>query len=80
MISCSRTGDKVLAEMVHNITEKGNEIYLFGAILRDTNEAIKHFSLETVWLELIKHMPTLTKLLIGLLPTANSEKNKHLIS
>ena len=33
------------------------------SILRDTVEGVKHFSWETVWLELSKNMPTLISLL-----------------
>ena len=43
------------------------------SILRDSIEAVKHFSWETVWLELCKMLPTLMSLLMELVrhPTDN---------
>ena len=46
----------------------------YDSCLRDTLEAVKHFSWETVWLELLKKMPTLMSLLTNLVPRATERK------
>jgi L1 cell adhesion molecule like protein len=43
------------------------------SILRDMHEGVKYFSWETVWLELLRELPTLMKLLITLLPRYGSK-------
>ena len=46
-----------------------------GSILRDTNEAVKRFSWETVMLELQKNVPTLIKFLQLLVPNLLRESH-----
>lgn len=44
------------------------------SILRDSVEAVKRFSWETVWLELSRNIPTLMPLLTQLIPRASQKK------
>lgn len=44
------------------------------SILRDSVEAVKRFSWETVWLELSRNVPTLMSLLSQLIPGASHKK------
>lgn len=44
------------------------------SILLDNHEAVKHFSWQTVWMELNKEMPLLMKLLSGLVSNAEEKK------
>ncbi len=44
------------------------------SILRDTIEAVKHFSWQTVWLELTQKIPTLMSLLSHLIPKPDEHK------
>ena len=46
-----------------------------NSILRDSHEAVKNFSWETIWLELQLKVPTLVNLLEQLLP----KSSKHLL-
>ena len=39
-----------------------------NSLLRDTNEAVRQFSWETVWLEMMRDVPTLTKFFMKLIP------------
>ena len=49
---------KVIKQEIHSICSLEHD-----SILRDNIEAVKHFSWETVWLELQNKMPTLLQLL-----------------
>ena len=64
------TSEHVLNGVVRKI--KG-ELKLMGSqqhnsLLRDTNEAVRQFSWETVWLEMMRDVPTLTKFFMKLIP------------
>ena len=56
----SKVADKIREDMKHVCTTDHD------SILRDSNDAIKHFNWETVRLELVKRMPTLMSLLTPL--------------
>ena len=64
------TFEHVLYSVVKNIKTELKHIGSLdhNSILRDTNEGVRQFSWETVWLELNKNVPTLMKFLIKLLP------------
>ena len=49
-------------------------MFLLKLILKDGNEAVKFFSWETVWLELLNDMPTLINLLGYLISDPNKSK------
>lgn len=65
MVESSRTSQQVVVQMGRKIRNEMEEICSRGhdSILRDSNEAVKRFSWETVWLELLNKMPTLMNLL-----------------
>ena len=44
------------------------------SILKDWYEAVKHFSWETVWVELTTNVPTLMKILSALVPNPDDNK------
>ena len=55
----------VIVEMAKKIRHEMKDIcsHKHDSILRDDNEGVRHFSWETVWLELLDKMPTLMNLL-----------------
>ena len=69
IVSCSRTSDMVLIEVARCIRRGMKAICSerHDSVLRDTYEGVKRFSWKTVWLELLKNMPTLVKLLVAIL-------------
>ncbi len=71
--------DKVIMEIARKIRSETKSISsaTHDSILLDPIEAVKHFSWETVWLELKNKMPTLLKLLQ--LVITNPSKKKPLI-
>ena len=77
LASCSRTSNKVLMDVARGIRKeiKGICSENHNSVLRDTYEGVKHFSWETVWLELLKQVPTLIKLLITILPDHKQSRN-----
>ena len=76
------TFEHILDRLVKNIK---NELKFIGSlhhnsILRDTNEAVRQFSWETIWLELLNNIPILTKFFTKLLPKAGKPLLCFLIS
>ena len=67
---CRVMSSKMLLEITRKIRKElqGMSSDDHGSILRDTNEAVKRFSWETVILELQKNVPTLMKFLQLLVP------------
>ena len=63
-------------EIISNIRKEIKEICStdHDSILGDNHEAVKNFSWTTVWLELVQKMPTLMKLLSGVVNNAESHK------
>ena len=47
----------------------------YSSILRDSNEGVKQFNWETIWLELLQKMPTLLNLLACLVKDPNKSKS-----
>ena len=77
IVSCSRTSDKVLTEVARCIRREMKAICSerHDSVLRDTYEGVKRFSWKTVWLELLKNMPTLVKLLVAILSKRNQSND-----
>lgn len=65
VVTSSITSDKVLREIAKIIKEemRGLASVEQDTILRDTIEAVKHFSWDTVFMELKEKVPTLIRLL-----------------
>ena len=70
VVSSARTKNCVIAEMSQLIKKEMKNICSesHDSVIRDSQEGIKHFSWDTIWLELVSHMPTLVKLLSTLCP------------
>ena len=67
---------KIIAEISRKVTSEmkkfsSNET---DSLLRDTNEAVKHFSWRTVYLEMKRHIPTLINLLSSIVPCAGERE------
>lgn len=65
MMRTPSTLDRLIPEMAKKIRNEMKSLASLDhdSILRDDIEALKHFSWETVYLELEKNVPTLIKLL-----------------
>ena len=76
VVQSSRTSDKVLTELGRKIKNEIKFIcsYEHDSILNDGHEGVKHFSWETVWLELLLNVPTLMKLLCCLVNKPEDKK------
>ena len=79
MMKSDITLDKMLVQLAQKIRSEMKVISSddHDSLLLDSIEAVKHFSWETIWLELQNKMPTLIKLLE--LVITNSSKKKSLI-
>ena len=79
VVKSPQTAEKILQEFVIKIKKEIIEICskTNDSILRDSNEAVQHFSWETIWLELCSKMPTLVELLSNLV--SNHMESKPLI-
>ena len=79
IVNADCTKDIVLADVVRNLKQEMKHICSSNhdSILLDNHEAIKHFSWETIWMELNKEVPTLMKLLTGI--TSSSLENKPML-
>ena len=79
MMKSDVTSDKMLVQLAQKIRSEMKAISSddYDSVLLDSNEAVKHFSWETIWLELQNKMPTLIKLLE--LVITNSSKKKSLV-
>ena len=77
VVSSLRTADSVVATVSQSIRKEIKHIMSLehDSILKDSTEAVRRFSWETVWLELTNEVPTLMKLLATLLPNDKSSRN-----
>lgn len=75
-ITSPRTSKALLSQLALKIKKEMKELSSdkHDSILRDTNEAVKQFSWETVSLELYKMIPTLMTLLALLVPNPDNYK------
>lgn len=71
-----RTGQYILNQVIRSIKKEIKAIcsLTHDSILRDDKEALKYFSWETVWLELLPNVPTLLKILSALVPNPEDDK------
>lgn len=74
MVHSDRARSRVITEVIKHIQNEMKAICSdkHDSILRDSIDGIKQFSWNTVWVEMITKMPTLMKLLSGLLPSSSS--------
>ena len=71
-----RMGNQIIADIIRIVRKEMKELSSesHSSILRDTFEAVKRFSWETVWMELVNKVPTLMKILSGLVPQPSEDK------
>ena len=79
IVRSPRTSDKVICEVAHVINNemKTTSSLEHNSILRCSNNTLKEFSWEMIWVELVKSAPTLMKFLSCLV--CRVEDNKTLI-
>ena len=77
LVSSPRTSDHVISNICQTIHKETKRICSIShdSILRDTHEAVKSFSWQTVFLELKNNMPTLMKISGALIPDHKSNKS-----
>jgi len=82
VVSSPRTSDLVISNICHTIHREMKNICSLShdSILRDSHERVKHFSWQTVFLELKSNMPTLIKLLAAIIPDHKSKSMICLIA
>ena len=70
IVKSDTTFDKLIAETARKIKLEMKKFSSdeTDSLLRDTYEAVKHFSWRTVYLEMQRHLPTLVSLLAGIIP------------
>ena len=78
-VKSAPTSDKVMREVARKIKKEMNDIATseHDSILRDTVEAVKHFSWDTVTIELQMKTPTLMQLLHSLVRNPAKSKTYH---
>lgn len=76
LVNSPRTSESVITNISLRIKREMKAISSDAqdSVLRDTIEALKHFSWETVWLELNQNIPTLMSLLSQLIPNPTEHK------
>ena len=75
MVNSKTTSQHVVTSLSQQIRKEMNEICSADhhSILRESYEAVKRFSWESIWLEYQAKVPTLLALLTGLLPKAEKK-------
>ena len=75
-VSSPRTSDLVISNVCQTIHKEMKNICSIShdSIIRDTHEAVKYFSWQTIFLELKNNMPTLMKILGALIPDHKNSK------
>jgi L1 cell adhesion molecule like protein len=79
----SRTNTLMICQVARSITSEMKSICLdsHDSILRDTHEGIVHFSWETIWAEVRRMMPTLSRLLSAtLIATKAMRSNQNMLT
>ena len=71
----ARTEDLVLNGVVANIKKEIKQVCSekHGSILADNHQAVKQFTWETIWCEVNQQMPSLVKLLSGLVDSRDKK-------
>ena len=68
-----RTQNETIVSLTKIIRKEMKDICSLdqSSILMDDMEALRHFSWESIWLELKRNVPTIVKVLAGILPDSN---------
>ena len=76
-MSSPRTSDLAISSICHTIHKEMKNICSLShdSILRDSHEGVKHFSWQTVFLELKNNMPTLIKVLAAIITDHKNSKS-----
>ena len=76
VVNSDRTSDKVMGILIGNIKKEIKEICsnAHNSILLDDHEAVKKFSWKTIWTELNQKLPTLMKLLTGIVDKSSEKQ------
>jgi hypothetical protein len=77
----SHTSTLILRQVARSIKHEIKAICSVNhsSIIRDAHEGVKFFHWDTVWLELVRNMPTLMKLLHALVHGKKDHSNKILV-
>ena len=80
IVQSSRVSDKVVEEIGKKCKEEVKHICSskHNSVLKDTGEAVNHFSWDTIWMEFSRNIPYLMKLIQWLL-NKKHKNNKALI-
>jgi L1 cell adhesion molecule like protein len=80
LVKSTRTSNHITREIVRSIDKELKSIcsYNHDSVLRDCIEGLRMFSWETIWLELLRNLPSLMKILSLLIP--QHLENKPLLS